>query len=1320
MVSTAGTYSVTVTTPTTCVNADTITLTFGTGLTVNLGNDTALCSGASVTLNAGNSGASYTWSTGASTQSITVASPGTYSVTVSNGACSATDTLVVSTTSPPVVTNYTTCAGYTVLAGQGLQAANNCTVGQNVVTSFSGVVNSSDPTYHRSFSGTTYGASGASSAVFFDAITFTVATTGSYTFDMCSTDFDAFLSLYSTSFNPTTPAINFVEGEDAGATCTNGGRITQTLTAGTTYILVPSPYYDGDSGAYTITFTGPGAVSATAQAPLQWYTAASGGSPIGTGNTFNPVGAAGSGLANTNTPGVYNYYVACASSPGCRSLATFTINASPVVNLGPDTSSCGGTITLNAGNPGAIYAWSNAATTQTIAVSTTGNYKVTVTNSGCTATDSITVTFNSPPVIASVTASPSSICTGDSSQLLVTATTSGGHPALYAWSQAGTLSASNIANPVARPTGTTLYRVTVTDGATGCTATGAVPVTVNQLPTVNLGRDTTICSGTLTLNAGTPGATYAWSNETTAQTTTVSTTDVYSVTVTNASGCKASDTISVTVGSPAVNLGNDTTLCANSFTLNAGNAGATFHWSDNSSNQTLTVTQSGTYSVTVTVAGGCSATDAIVITLNSTPVVSLAPVTQCGGMVTLDAGNAGATYHWSDNSTAQTLMVMQSGTYGVTVSNGSCSAVASSVVTINTPPTVNLGNDTTVCDMYTLNAGNAGATFHWSDNSTGQTLMVMQSGTYAVTVTGSNGCTAADNIQVTVNTAPTVSLPANVSQCGGTYTLNAGNAGATYHWSDNSSNQTLVVTQSGTYSVTVTTGGCSSNASSVVDIKTVPVVTLGNDTALCSGMIDLNAGNTGATYHWSDNSTNQILMVMQSGTYGVTVTGSNNCTASDAIVVSIGSPVVNLGPNVSVCAGTPVTLDAANPGATYLWSDQSTGQTLSPTANGTYSVTVTYAGGCSATGSVLVTFNPSPVVNLGNDTAICGGTLTLDAGNTGSTFLWSNQSTSQTLVASASGTYGVTVTTGSCTASDAIQVTVNGTAIVNLGNDTILCGNSLVLNSGVSGSTYQWSDNSTAQSLTVTTSGQYSVTVTVPGGCSAADTINVVFNAAPAVILGNDTTICGSTLTLNAGNPGATYLWSTGAITQSIDVTTSGTYGVAVTSGGCAGVDTIRVTFGAITVNLGPDQPLHCSPDTLDAGNQGATYIWSTGATTQTIVTPQNVNEWYSVTVTSNGCTGVDSILIGCEGIEELAFGSVQLYPNPNEGQFNLVMEQSTITDLNIEIVAVTGQKVWSIEHQNAVGKYVREFNLNYLAKGVYYVRLVSGNDVTVKRIVLQ
>lgn len=222
------------------------------------------------------------------------------------------------------------------------------------------------------------------------------------------------------------------------------------------------------------------------------------------------------------------------------------------------------------------------------------------------------------------------------------------------------------------------------------------------------------------------------------------------------------------------------------------------------------------------------------------------------------------------------------------------------------------------------------------------------------------------------------------------------------------------------------------------------------------------------------------------------------------------------------------------------------------------------------------------------------------------------------------------------------NISIGSSLAINLGNDTTICfGQSITLNAGVAGQTYLWSTGATTQSITTSAAGTYSVTVTNTSGCESSDQIVLNLTTEIPVNLGPDKSICaGSTATLDAGtHTGASYLWSTGATTQTIDVTVAGTYHVKVTIGDCFERDTIVIGINQNpTVELGPNKTI-CDKDsvTLDAGNIGSTYLWSTGATTRTIVVKAQGN--YSVTVTNtNGCSSTDNITVTVQALPNATY----------------------------------------------------------------------------------
>ena len=403
------------------------------------------------------------------------------------------------------------------------------------------------------------------------------------------------------------------------------------------------------------------------------------------------------------------------------------------------------------------------------------------------------------------------ICAGESTTLTAIGQTT------YAWATAaapGTL-IGNGPSVTVSPTDTTTYYVY------GDTDTGSFTVNVKPTPVVNLGNDTVICDGDNLLliayqgGAHVAGTQYVWQNNATGPFFTPTQSGMYYVTGT-LNGCTATDTIEVIMNpNPEVDLGPDRDLCSGeTLVLDASTPDATYLWQDQSVGAVYTVTQAGTYSVTVTV-GTCSASDEITVTGAPTPVFNLGnDIVECAGTpVTLDATVPNAVYHWQDNSAAATFLPAQSGTYWVEVTVGPCSASDSVDVLFHPLPAVDLGNDRTPCTgaSVVLDATQPGLTYNWQDHSSLPVYTVTQSGTYTVTVTDANGCQSSDAVAVTFIVAPSIDFVDSVLCMGDVWLLDVTAPYAVYLWQDKSVQPTFTINHAGTYWATAT-NGCGSDS----------------------------------------------------------------------------------------------------------------------------------------------------------------------------------------------------------------------------------------------------------------------------------------------------------------------------------------------------------------------------------------------------------------------------------------------------------------------------------------------------------------------------
>lgn len=369
-----------------------------------------------------------------------------------------------------------------------------------------------------------------------------------------------------------------------------------------------------------------------------------------------------------SSPGTYNVTITASNgSTYTADPVVINVNAA-TVNLN-DAAFCqnSGT-TLDAGSA-VSYLWSTGATTQTIVPNTSGSYGVTVTNSsGCTAADAANVTVHQLPL---VNLSDISICTGSSATF-----DAGNAGATFAWSTGETTQTITVNQQG-------MYSVTVT-GAGGCAGTDAAMLNTGTNLVFDI-QDKNLCSGTnVSLDAGFPGSTYAWSNGATTQTINVSAGGSYTVTVTDQTGCNGSDNATVTeVQNPTANAGDDQKLCPNGTVNLTATGGVLYVWSSGQQGGTITVDAAADYNVTVTDANGCSASD---LTKVEASVISTGFITGDENVASYSTitynvnDNSGSSYVWA--ATNGTIVSGQ-GSNAVEVNWGSMGAAALEVTETN-------------------------------------------------------------------------------------------------------------------------------------------------------------------------------------------------------------------------------------------------------------------------------------------------------------------------------------------------------------------------------------------------------------------------------------------------------------------------------------------------------------------------------------------------------------------------------------------------------------------------------------------------------------
>ncbi len=587
-----------------------------------------------------------------------------------------------------------------------------------------------------------------------------------------------------------------------------------------------------------------------------------------------------------------------------------------------------------------------------------------------------------------------------------------------------------------------------------------------------------------------------------------------------------------------------------------------------------------------------------------------------------------------------------------------------------------------------------------------------------------------------VNYKPPVNSGSSGPVCN-SVTLNTDAGLEAYLWSTGDTTQSATVTQSGTYSVTVTDGSgttYSSDPVTVTVINTSVNINNGNDAAICSGAsATLDAGSGFAAYLWSNNDTSASISVTAAGTYTVTATDANGCTATDNAVVSqASSPVVSLN-NEALCSGESATLDAANPGASYSWSTGAATQTIPVSIAGNYYVTVTNADGCSGTDFATVTIHPLPVVNM-PDVSVCqGSSATLNAGNPGSAYAWTTGEITRSINVSQPGTYGVTVTNSfSCEASDDATLTFGSSLSVNIPDESVCQGDSVILDAGFEGSTFLWSTGATSQTITVSAADTYSVTVSDQNGCNGSDDGTVTILQKPSADAGEDKAMCeGSSVVLTATG-GVTYHWATGDATSEITVTQPGSYEVTVTgANGCADKAQANVTLSLVQTGsiAGNDNVvLNETVQYSVTANAGSTYAWQvisgTLSATQGISVSVTWNVAGTGTVTvvetnADGCAGdavEKQVVVGTTGAAAVDGGrDILIFPNPASSFITIQFSRPGSGEYRLNMIDVSGKIVKTIPSVSGSEIVISRENMT---EGLYFIELKGEKAIRQKVVI--
>jgi PKD repeat protein len=905
------------------------------------------------------------------------------------------------------------------------------------------------------------------------------------------------------------------------------------------------------------------------------------------------------------------------------------------------------------------------------------------------------------------------ICVGQSATLSAPA----GYQS-YLW-QPGNSTAQSI---TVTPAATTVYTLTLT-ALNGCPVIHHDTIWVENTPAASFTYNAPTCANpnvtfTSTSTVTPPAAisTYNWtfpggtpsSSTAASPTVTWGAPGTYTVTLSVATGggCAATTTQAITVPpcpSSVSTMGG--TICAGQcITLTAtgatGSPPITYNWQPgNLSGASVNVCPASTttYTVTATDANNVSTTDTAIVTVNPVPTIAATTTNvSCNGGTdgTATANPSGGppfTYSWNTTpvQTTQTATGLAAGSYIVTVTNaGGCTATATVTITQPTALTASASSTNVSCSggsNGTATASSSGGTgthtYSWNTTpvQTTQTATGLAAGTYIVTVTDANNCTATASVTITQPTAISASTTvvnsicnqpngsATVSASGGTGTL-------TYSWNTTPVQTTATATGliPGTYVVTVTdANSCTTTATATVGNNNGGTASITSANVNCNGGSDgtATANMTGGTppfsYSWNTTpvQTTQTATGLAAGTYIVTVTDANTCVATATVTITEPALLIASTTTVNSICGQPNGSASATPAGgtgtyTYSWNTTpaQTTQTATGLLPGTYTVTVTDANNCMVTATAVVGNTTAGTASITAVTNVsCNGgsdgaaTVTMTGGASPFTYSWNTApvQTTQTATGLAAGTYIVTITdnnncavTATATITEPTAVTASITSftdvLCNGGNN----GSATVSSSGGTGThTYSW--NTTPLQTTATasglTAGTYIVTVTDANSCSTTVSVTISEPAALSLATAGFAATCnnacdGQAVCIPAGGTGPTYTfsWSTTPVqtTASANNLCAGTYSVTVTDmNGCTLTDTAVVTEpSAIALNTSVtnaycNQANGTATVNASGGTPAYTYSWSTTPVQTTATATSLIPGTYSVIVTDfNGC----------------------------------------------------------------------------------------------------
>ncbi|MEO0582473.1 MAG: T9SS type A sorting domain-containing protein [Bacteroidota bacterium] len=988
------------------------------------------------------------------------------------------------------------------------------------------------------------------------------------------------------------------------------------------------------------------------------------------------------------------------------------------------------------------------------------------------------------------------LCAEDST-FLVASVTGGCLNYTYTWSTGDTTFETTSAVDTLKglPAGT--YTLTVTDYS-GSVDSGSftlsAPATLNATATVDANVSCNgLGDGQLTASAtgGTAPYDYLWSTSSTNATISSLTPATYTLNVTDNNGCTA--TAQGTITEPTVLISTalaDSNVTCNGF-LNGGvkasvTGGTTpynYTWTNSATTAALTGISAGVYTVVVTDANGCTSTDSASVT-EPAPIVATAVIDSnvtCSGFfdggatASATGGTSPYDYLWSNTATTASITGIAAGTYSVTVTDyNGCTGSDSETIIESSNISVSIVVDSNATCQGFLDGGLTASasdgvapyTYSWSNTATTASITGVAAGSYTVTATDANGCTANTSELISEPTAVSaqITLDANVS-CNGladgslSVTGQGGIAPYTFEWSNASTASTIDNLSAANYTVTVTdANGCTSVDSETITepAELTATVTLDADVQ-CNGdengaLSVLAAGGTAPyAYSWTNGDSTASVSGLAAGTYTANITDANGCTVSDDEAVSEPNVLVaNIVTDATVsCFGLDNgALNAVVTGGTapyeYTWSTGSNTQAVTDIMAGFYEVNISDDNGCQIVADAEMT-QPSELVakiKVDDNVSCFGlsdGQLSADAlgGTPPYSFEWDDEFQTETYTDLNVGIYELKVIdANNCEDTEEQAVTQPDLLVVStnvIANATCLENNDgqamAMVTGGTAPYTYEWTGGDGNAVLSGVLIGDYTVSVTDGNGCTEQASVEIVVeDTVPPTVITKD-------IILELAGSGITELTPEMIDDGSFDACGIEAISVAPNAFTCLNMGkTIEVTVGIIDENGNTAsgkahvtiQDIHTtvlvdtSSATLRADEADASYQWINCETNRSIpgakeqtFTP-TVSGQYAVNITKYGCERVS------ECVEVTALSTrisslsqrISLYPNPTSGTYTIALPE-VWTEVKVTLTSPTGQLL-----EEQVYTQVREIASNLtLPAGVYFVKVEAKgeNPVTFK-----